>query len=141
MKLNTKSRYAIMAMVDLTLNTAPKASVSLADIAARQEISLSYLEQLFAKLRRAGLVCSVRGPGGGYQLAKPASVIFMADIVDAVDEPLKITRCNNHHKGCLTGGVQCITHDLWEALGNHINGYLASISLANVCYKEVRRAS
>src|SRR3954471_21439986 len=107
-----------MAMVDLARHAQAK-PVSLSDIATRQEISLSYLEQLFARLRRAGLVRSVRGPGGGYRLAKASAETWIADIVLAVDEPLRATRCagQGSPRGCMLGGERCITHDLWENLG------------------------
>jgi len=132
MRLSTKGRYAVMAMVDLARReTEAVRAVALADIAARQEISLSYLEQLFARLRRRGLVTSARGPGGGYRLAKEASETTIADIVHAVDEPLRATRCNVG-KGCMIKGERCLTHDLWADLGERIEDYLASVSLADV---------
>ncbi|MFZ5720112.1 MAG: Rrf2 family transcriptional regulator [Pseudomonadota bacterium] len=133
MRLSTKGRYAVMAMADLARreNEAARA-VALADIAARQEISLSYLEQLFARLRRKGLVKSARGPGGGYRLARTAEATSIAEIVHAVDEPLRATRCHALGKGCMTKGERCLTHDLWADLGAHIEGYLASVSLADV---------
>jgi Rrf2 family transcriptional regulator, iron-sulfur cluster assembly transcription factor len=132
MRLSTKGRYAVMAMADLARreNDAVRA-VALADIAARQEISLSYLEQLFARLRRKGLVTSARGPGGGYRLARDASVTTIAEIVHAVDEPLRATRCREG-KGCMIRGERCLTHDLWADLGDRIEDYLASVSLADV---------
>ena len=133
MRLSTKGRYAVMAMADLARHGRDRA-VSLAEIAGRQEISLSYLEQLFARLRRGGLVKSVRGPGGGYRLAKPAAETWIAEIVIAVDEPLRATRCpgSSSPRGCMVGGERCITHDLWEALGNEIHRYLARVSLEDV---------
>ena len=117
-------------------------AVSLAEIAARQEISLSYLEQLFARLRKGGLVKSVRGPGGGYRLAMTAGETVVADIVLAVDEPIRATRCAAHGtpRGCMTGGARCITHDLWEDLGAEIHRYLAGVSLADVIEKRTSRA-
>ncbi|MHA6288452.1 Rrf2 family transcriptional regulator [Maricaulis sp. CAU 1757] len=130
MKLSTKGRYAVMAMADLA-GAAGEGPVTLAEIASRQSISLSYLEQLFAKLRRAGLVTSVRGPGGGYRLARASGDICIADIVLAVDEPLRATRCAKV-KGCLADGRRCVTHDLWDELGQHIYLYLSSISLEDV---------
>src|SRR5262249_17958 len=116
-KLSTRGRYAAMAMVDLA-SRGPGRPVALADISARHEISLSYLEQLFARLRREGLVKSVRGPGGGYLLGRPADLMPVADIILAVDEPIKATRCfdDGKKKGCTTQG-RCLTHDLWEELG------------------------
>lgn len=130
MKLSTKGRYAVMAMADLAQasNAGP---VTLSDIASRQSISLSYLEQLFAKLRRADIVSSVRGPGGGYKLSRGASETRVSDIILAVDEPLSATRCSEA-KGCLSDGRRCITHDLWDELGRHIFLFLSSITLEDV---------
>jgi Rrf2 family iron-sulfur cluster assembly transcriptional regulator len=131
-KLNTKGRYAVMAIADLAKHGSAR-PVSLADIAARQEISLSYLEQLFAKLRRAGLVRSVRGPGGGYRLARPAAETRVAEVILAVDEPIKATRCPaGSTRGCTSNGGRCITHDLWEELSRQIHIFLSSVSLADV---------
>lgn len=138
MRLSTKGRYAVMAMADLASNDAGTKPVSLADIARRQEISLSYLEQLFAKLRRGGLVRSVRGPGGGYRLNRAASELRIADIILAVDEPIAATRCEaGSTKGCTASGARCVTHDLWEELGRQIQVFLASISLTDVVEKRV----
>lgn len=132
MRLSTKGRYAVMAMADLARRESDASrAVALADIAARQEISLSYLEQLFARLRRKGLVKSARGPGGGYRLARAAEATTIADIVHAVDEPLRATRCQAT-KGCMMKGERCLTHDLWADLGAQIEDYLASVSLADV---------
>jgi Rrf2 family iron-sulfur cluster assembly transcriptional regulator len=133
MRLSTKGRYAVMAMADLARRQAePCRAVALAEIAARQEISLSYLEQLFARLRRKGLVQSARGPGGGYRLAKTAAETSIADIVHAVDEPLRATRCSVKGQGCMLKGERCLTHDLWADLGDRIEDYLSSVSLADV---------
>ena len=133
MRLSTKGRYAVMAMADLARRqTEPCRAVALAEIATRQEISLSYLEQLFARLRRKGLVQSARGPGGGYRLARTAAETSIAEIVLAVDEPLHATRCAEQGKGCMLKGERCLTHDLWEDLGDRIEDYLASVSLADV---------
>jgi Rrf2 family iron-sulfur cluster assembly transcriptional regulator len=133
MRLSTKGRYAVMAMADLARRQdEPCRAVALADIAARQEISLSYLEQLFARLRRKGLVQSARGPGGGYRLSRAAEDTSIADIVLAVDEPLHATRCAEKGKGCMLKGERCLTHDLWDDLGHRIEDYLASVSLADV---------
>lgn len=137
MRLSTKGRYAVMAMADLARNGQGEGgarAVSLAEIATRQEISLSYLEQLFARLRKGGLVQSVRGPGGGYRLAKGASETVVAEIVLAVDEPIRATRCIGHSspKGCMMAGERCITHNLWEDLGDEIHRYLAGVSLEDV---------
>lgn len=141
MRLSTRGRYAVMAMADLaaqTLNRTDDRPVTLAEIAARQGISLSYLEQLFAQLRRAGLVLSARGPGGGYRLAYPAAETRIADIVLAVDEPIRATRCQiGSPKGCQGGRARCLTHDLWEELGNQIHLFLASVSLEDVVTKRV----
>jgi len=137
MRLSTKGRYAVMAMVDLARhgNGNP---VSLAEIAERQEISLSYLEQLFAMLRKGGLVKSVRGPGGGYLLAHDRAEIRIADIILAVDEPIRATRCPpGTATGCRRDRSRCLTHDLWEELGNQIHLYLSSVSLADVCDRRV----
>jgi Rrf2 family transcriptional regulator, iron-sulfur cluster assembly transcription factor len=136
MRLSTKGRYAVMAMADLAGHENGRA-VSLADIARRQEISLSYLEQLFAKLRRHGLVKSVRGPGGGYRLSRPADELRVADIILAVDEPIRATRCVPGMKGCMTASIRCVTHDLWEELGQQIHVFLSSISLADVVQRRV----
>jgi Rrf2 family iron-sulfur cluster assembly transcriptional regulator len=136
-KLSTKGRYAVMAMVDLASNSRGQ-PVALADIAERQEISLSYLEQLFAKLRKGGLVKSVRGPGGGYLLAHPIEESRVSDIIVAVDEPIRATRCApGSPAGCRSNKSRCLTHDLWEELGNQIHLYLSSVSLADICSKRV----
>lgn len=132
MKLSTKGRYAVMAMVDLAAHADGK-PIALADVAERQEISLSYLEQLFGKLRRGGLVKSVRGPGGGYLLARAASEVRVSDVILAVDEPIKATRCTpGSPQGCQGKQARCLTHDLWEELGNQIYLFLSSVSLADV---------
>jgi Rrf2 family iron-sulfur cluster assembly transcriptional regulator len=112
--------------------------VSLAEIAKRQEISLSYLEQLFAKLRRGTLVKSVRGPGGGYRLSRPSAEVRIADIIMAVDEPMTATRCRpGSPKGCTGTTTRCVTHDLWEELGRQIHVFLSSVSLADVVEKRI----
>ena len=141
MRLSTKGRYAVMAMADLARNGADRA-VSLAEIATRQEISLSYLEQLFARLRKSGLVKSVRGPGGGYRLAREACETAVAEIVLAVDEPIRATRCvgAGSPKGCMIKGERCITHHLWEDLGQEIHRYLASVSLEDVIQNRTGKA-
>ena len=131
MQLSTKGRYAVMAMTDLAGRSDGR-PVALAELAERQQISRPYLEQLFARLRRRGLVASVRGPGGGYRLAKAASELSVADVVTAVDEPLRATRCGGGKVGCMKGGARCLTHDLWEETGRTIHAYLASVSLADV---------
>jgi Rrf2 family iron-sulfur cluster assembly transcriptional regulator len=139
-KLSTKGRYAVMALVDLASQSDGR-PVALADIAERQEISLSYLEQLFAKLRRGGLVRSVRGPGGGYLLARAADDTRISDAILAVDEPIRATRCKTGSSaGCRANKSRCLTHDLWEELGNQIHVYLSSVSLADVCNRRVLRS-
>lgn len=138
MRLSTKGRYAVMAMADLAGHEGVVRPVSLAEIAKRQEISLSYLEQLFAKLRKGGLVKSVRGPGGGYRLSRPAGEVRIADIILAVDEPMTATRCEaGSPKGCTGTTSRCVTHDLWEELGRQIHVFLASVSLADVVERRV----
>ena len=142
MRLSTKGRYAVMAMADLAGHAADSNNstrpVALAEIAERQDISLSYLEQLFAKLRRGGLVTSVRGPGGGYRLSRPSAEVRIADIIVAVDEPIAATRCKTGSaKGCTKTGARCVTHDLWEELGQQIHVFLSSVSLADVIEKRV----
>ena len=137
MRLSTKGRYAVMAMVDLA-QRGGEGPVCLAEIAERQEISLSYLEQLFAMLRKGGLVKSVRGPGGGYLLAHGADETRISDIILAVDEPIRATRCTpGAPVGCRGSKTRCLTHDLWEELGNQIHLYLSSVSLADVVAQRV----
>ncbi|EAU53622.1 Rrf2 family transcriptional regulator [Mariprofundus ferrooxydans] len=135
MRLTSKGRYAVSAMVDLNKqqNDGP---VTLAAISERQFISLSYLEQLFRRLRENGLVRSVRGPGGGYLLAKDAVDISIADIIRAVNEPVRTTMCENGVRGCHRGN-RCDTHQLWESLGQHIYRFLDAVSLAKVCERDV----
>jgi Rrf2 family transcriptional regulator, iron-sulfur cluster assembly transcription factor len=139
MRLTTKGRYAVTAMLDLALHK-DQGPVSLADISQRQAISLSYLEQLFAKLRRGSLVSSVRGPGGGYELQGGSESIFIAQIVDAVNESLDSTKCKG--AGDCQGGETCLTHYLWEDLSEQIHTFLEGISLADLVAKsEVKRIS
>lgn len=142
MKLTTKGRYAVMAMADLARHGTGR-PVALADIAQRQEISLSYLEQLFAKLRRGDLVKSVRGPGGGYLLARAADEIRIADVIVAVDEPIKATRCElGSPKGCMgQSSSRCITHDLWEELSHQIHVFLSGVSLGDVVDGRVAKSA
>jgi Rrf2 family transcriptional regulator, iron-sulfur cluster assembly transcription factor len=157
MRLSTKGRYAVMAMTDLALNAKGK-PISLSEISERQQISLSYLEQLFARLRRADLVKSARGPGGGYVLSRTSENVFVSEIVLAVDEPIKATRCAlTSHKlgankrqpkenaereiGCMPGGQRCLTHNLWEDLGFAIHDYLSTVSLSDVVNKRTRKRS
>ncbi len=160
MRLSTKGRYAVMAMTDLALNGQAGRPISLSEISERQQISLSYLEQLFARLRKAGLVKSARGPGGGYTLARIAGDLFVSEIVLAVDEPIKATRCEltsnklgankklaqslgkdqaAREIGCMPGGQRCLTHNLWEDLGVAIHDYLSQVSLDDVIRKRTRK--
>jgi Rrf2 family iron-sulfur cluster assembly transcriptional regulator len=129
MRLTTKGRFAVTAMVDLTMRQT-RGPVTLAAISERQHISLSYLEQLFGKLRRRNLVSSVRGPGGGYNLAQPAAKVTVADIVTAVDEPLDATQCGG--KENCADEKRCMTHDLWATLNTKMHEYLSSVSLADL---------
>lgn len=129
MRLTTKGRYAVTAMLDLAFHSQIK-PVTLTDIAARQTISLSYLEQLFARLRRAGMVKGVRGPGGGYKLCRKTSDINIADIIAAVNEPLDSTKCGGE-ANCQKDQA-CLTHDLWMGLSEQIRDYLKGISLADL---------
>jgi len=137
MKMSTRSLYATMALVDLTLQ--PQGSwVALPDIALRQGIPLAYLEQLFVKLRRAGFVTSGRGQKGGYALAHSPRTIHMAAILEAMEEMPQATRCGrrlgvNNARGCLPGGTTCRTHHVWAQLETRIREYLASVSLADIC--------
>lgn len=134
MRLTTKGRYAVTAMLDLAFHSQIK-PVTLTDIAARQTISLSYLEQLFARLRRANMVKGTRGPGGGYTLAGKASDINIADIIAAVDEPLDATKCGGN-ANCQKEQA-CLTHDLWMGLSDQIRGYLKGITLAHLLEKHL----
>lgn len=129
MRLTTKGRYAVTAMLDLALH-ATQGPVSLADISERQGISISYLEQLFAKLRRNGLVSSVRGPGGGYRLSRDGHTIYVAEIIDAVDESVDATRCEG--MGDCQNGETCLTHDLWQQLSSEIHRFLGGISIQSL---------
>lgn len=129
MRLTTKGRFAVTAMVDLAMRQT-RGPVTLAAISERQHISLSYLEQLFGKLRRRSLVSSVRGPGGGYHLAQPAANVTVADIVTAVDEPLDATQCGG--KENCKDEQRCMTHDLWATLNTKMHDYLSSVSLADL---------
>ena len=137
MRLTTKGRYAVTAMLDLALH-AGSGPVALADISERQGISLSYLEQLFAKLRRNNLVKSVRGPGGGYCLSRSEAEVGVAEVIDAVDESVDATRCHKSEAGCQQGSV-CLTHHLWCDLSEQIHEFLSGITLADlVNRREVR---
>ncbi|NBX02690.1 MAG: Rrf2 family transcriptional regulator [Alphaproteobacteria bacterium] len=131
MILGTKARYAVMAMVDLAGRDSA-APVTLAGLADSQEITLPYLEQIFSKLKQAGLVTSVRGPGGGYVLANSSDKITIAQIVEAVEESIQMTRCAKESGGCMSSKAKCLTHDLWDGLGKQIHDYLSGITLADV---------
>ena len=133
MLLSTKGRYAVMAIIEVAKQSDAR-PISLGDIAGRLELSLAYLEQLFMKLRRKGLVRSVRGPGGGYVLCRAADTISIGEIMTAVDEPVRMTRCGNDvDDGCI-GSRRCSTHFLWSALGAHIEEFLAAATLADVLH-------
>lgn len=139
MRLTTKGRYAVTAMLDLALHSK-KDPVSLAHISARQEISLSYLEQLFSKLRQHELVCSIRGPGGGYRLNRGMDDIFVAQIIDAVNESVDATSCNG--EGNCQKGEVCLTHCLWSDLSKKIHQFLSDISLSDmVARRDVQKVS
>lgn len=129
MRLTSKGRYAVTAMLDVALHK-DKGPVPLADISERQGISLSYLEQLFARLRRSGIVSSVRGPGGGYQLGRAAGDISVAAVIHAVDESIDATRCQG--KSDCHGGTRCLTHSLWSGLSERIDEFLSAITLAEL---------
>ena len=133
MRLTTKGRFAVTAMLDLALN-ATEGPVTLAGISARQKISLSYLEQLFGKLRRRELVESVRGPGGGYHLARDASRVSVADIVRAVEEPIDSTQCGGR-ENC-RDNQRCMTHDLWEELNSTVYGFLDGVKLSDLVERQ-----
>ncbi len=136
MRLTTKGRFAVTAMIDLAMHNQDR-PVTLADISERQKISLSYLEQLFGKLRRNLLVSSVRGPGGGYNLAKKLDEVSVADIIVAVDEPIDATQCggmeNCHDE------KKCLTHDLWTDLNTHILDYLRGVTLSDLVNQQKNR--
>ena len=138
MRLTTKGRFAVTAMIDLALlhGSGP---VTLAEISGRRKISLSYLEQLFGKLRRQGLVSSVRGPGGGYNLARPTPEVSVADIIVAVDEPIDATQCGG--KENCKDEQKCITHDLWADLNKHIFDYLGAVKLSELVAKQAKKSS
>lgn len=135
MELNTRGRYAVMAMADIANSAAEHGldrAVPLSEIAERQHLPIAYLEQLFAKLRDADLVQSVRGRSGGYRLARAVDDIVIVDILEAVEEPTRMTRCMGpDDPGCI-GETRCLTHGLWSALGRHIHQFLADVTLADV---------
>jgi Rrf2 family iron-sulfur cluster assembly transcriptional regulator len=132
MILTTKARYAVTAIIDIADNGL-KQPVSLVAISKRQKISLSYLEQIFARLKKSGLVESIKGPGGGYNLSKARDQITIAEVINAIGETVKMTNCSNAKKSCITTGVKCKTHHLWNGLENKIYEYLNSVSLQDIC--------
>lgn len=135
MKLSTRGRYAVTALADIALNGGQKTTVPLVDIAERQGISGAYLEQLFVRLRRAGLVTSVRGPGGGYRLAMPPEQLRISDVMTAVDERLNAMGCNGAYdkgQGCGGSREACLTHALWEQLSAHVHVFLSRTTIADV---------
>lgn len=132
MKLTSKGRYAVTAMLDVAIHAA-SGPVPLADISERQGISLSYLEQLFSRLRKQGLVTSVRGPGGGYRLGKCSAQIAVADVISAVNESVDATKCSG--KGNCQAGEQCLTHSLWQGLSQRIEEFLQNITLSELVEK------
>lgn len=136
MRLTTKGRYAVQAMADIA-SAHVDGPVSLPDVAERQGISAGYLEQLFAKLRRAGLLRSARGVSGGYSLARDAHEIRVSEIIAAVDEEIQTTACGGSAIGCQGGGARCLTHDLWEELGRQIDLFLSAVTLGDVVEKRV----
>lgn len=140
MQLSTKGRYAVMAMVDLAKRGSAE-SVPLIAISESQRLPLSYLEQLFMKLRRAGLVTAVRGPGGGYRLARLPAEINIAEIMVAADETVRMTRCSKEGTDLCLGTKRCATHELWEALGEHIGGFLTGMSLQHVLDRDYNPTS
>ena len=142
MRLTTKGRFAVTAMIDVAMfetGDRGKGPVTLAAVSERQKISLSYLEQLFGKLRRAGLVDSVRGPGGGYNLARPAAEVSVADVILAVDEPIDATQCGGR-ENC-KDDRRCMTHELWASLNAHIFSFLRSVTLAQLVAQQRKEAS
>ena len=141
MKLTSKGRYAVMAMADLAKYNVKK-PISLAEISLRQGISISYLEQLFLKLRRNNLVQSERGSSGGYVLTKPPEEIKLLSIINAVDEKIKTLKCRKESKrGCNHKSIKCITHNLWDDLEIHINKFFEDNTLNDILFKEVRNNS
>ncbi|MCP5363093.1 MAG: Rrf2 family transcriptional regulator [Rickettsiaceae bacterium] len=135
MMLTTKSRYAVMAIVEVASSQSTR-PIKLADISNKQTIPLNYLEQIFLKLKKANIVKSVKGPGGGYCLNVPSESLNIIEIIDAVEENTKMTRCSVD-KTCRKNGVKCMTHDLWKGLSTQIRGYFSSISVADVMAGEI----
>ena len=139
MILSTKGRYAVMALVDIAVY-GQNGPVRLASISERQGLDQGYLEQIFAKLKKDGLVVSIRGPGGGYLLGRPKSEISVSDIMFAAEENIKMTRCSKESgQGCLENKMRCATHHLWEDLGDHIYKFLREITLQDVCSKRLAK--
>jgi len=136
MKLTAKARYAVIAITDIAVTAqngdTDGSAVSLSDISVRQDISLSFLEQLFGKLRKAGIVESVRGASGGYVLAKTSANISIGDVMGAVDEEVQTKRCDDSGLGCTTKGAKCLSHDLWQAMEDHIEGFFTATSIQDV---------
>jgi Rrf2 family iron-sulfur cluster assembly transcriptional regulator len=142
MRLTSKGRYAVMALADLAAHGGGERAVPLQEISERQAISLSYLEQLFARMRRAGLVSGVRGPGGGYRLARAAGDVRISEVIAAVNEPIKTTQCKDGAmKSCQGKSGRCIAHDLWDELGRQIHGFLSAVTLDDVVSSRVRERS
>ncbi len=133
--LTTRGRYAVMAIVDVAARGSNE-TVKLSAISESQDIPLNYLEQIFLRLRRANIVSSVKGPGGGYVIIKEANQISVMNIIDAVDENIKMTRCGNR-KFCMKSGQKCDTHDLWKGLGHSIREYLSSISIQDILTNKI----
>lgn len=134
MRLTSKGRFAVTSLVDIAINSEEDKPVSLSEISNRQNISLSFLEQIFLSLKKNGIVKSVRGPSGGYLFAKDPSFIMIYDVINAIDEDLKITRCNGIDYGCIPTKkkTKCLTHNLWNNLSNHISSFLNSVSIEDV---------
>ena len=134
MKLTSKGRFAVMSLVDIAINSVENKPVSLSEISSRQNISLPFLEQIFISLKKSGLVKSVRGPSGGYTFAKNPDFIKIYDVIKAIDEDLKIMKCNGVDFGCIPNKskTKCLTHNLWNKLSNHIFFFLSSVSINDV---------
>tara|TARA_B100000963_G_scaffold338780_1_gene335969 strand:- start:161 stop:640 length:480 start_codon:yes stop_codon:yes gene_type:complete len=134
MKLTSKGRFAVMSLVDIAINSVENKPVSLSEISSRQNISLSFLEQIFISLKKSGIVKSVRGPSGGYTFAKNPDFIKIYDVIKAIDEDLKIMKCNGVDFGCIPNKskTKCLTHNLWNKLSNHIFFFLSSVSINDV---------
>ena len=134
MKLTSKGRFAVMSLVDIAINSVGNKPVSLSEISSRQDISLPFLEQIFISLKKSGIVKSVRGPLGGYTFAKNPDFIKIYDVIKAIDEDLKIMRCNGVDFGCIPNKrkTKCLTHNLWNQLSNHIFFFLSSVSINDV---------